>query len=438
MDNFFVKSVCIDDFALKKRQRYGTIMVDFDTGRIVDMIETRETEAVAEWLSMFPNIQFVSRDGSQAYAAAITKGLPSAVQISDRFHLLQGICDRGNRCFQRIFKGRIAIPMTSESERQRQILSVGTQEEKARFVQGLSAEGRTISEIEAVTGMANRTVKKYLHMKSDTTQKRETVRGKEHKLAVEKVQARANLVIEMKAEGMSINAICKKTGFTQRTIKSYLSEDFSPISGHYGKRREGKLYRFREDVITMRAQGKTYSQIFEIIRKQGYTGTVDAIRGFVSKEQRIMNDLQKRIGTGQSELVEKKWVVQLLFKPLDEIKALSLEQFAAILKEYPITKTIFKTVNRFKGILKRRDADALEKWIDDAAALEIEELRSFANGLKSDFEAVKNAFLYDYNNGLAEGSVNKVKVIKRVMYGRCSFSLLKNKVLALEATRTFK
>lgn len=438
MENFFVKSVCIDDFALKKRQRYGTIMVDFDTGRIVDMIETRETEAVAEWLSTFPNVQFVSRDGSQAYAAAITKGLPGAVQISDRFHLMKGICDRGNQCFQRIFKGRIAIPMTSESERRRQILSLGTPEEKARFVQGLSGEGRTISEIGAVTGMANRTVKKYLQMKPGTTKKRETVRGKEHKIAVEKVQARADLVIEMKAGGMGINAIRKKTGFTQRTIKSYLSEEFSPISGHYGKRREGKLYRFREDVLTMRAQGKTYSQIFEVIRGQGFTGTVDAIRGFVSKEQRIVNDLQKTTGTGQSELVEKKWVVQLLFKPLDEIKALSPEQFAAVLKEHPIAKTIFKTVNRFKGILKRRDVDALEKWIDDVAVLEIEELSSFANGLKSDFEAVKNAFLYDYNNGLAEGSVNKVKVIKRVMYGRCSFPLLKNKILAMEASRMFK
>ena len=122
MDNFSVKAVCIDDFALKKRQRYGTIMVDYESKRIIDMIESRETEDVAAWLSDYPNIEFVSRDGSQSYAAAITKGLPQAVQISDRFHLLQGICDRANKCFQRIFQGRITIPMTSESERQRQIL----------------------------------------------------------------------------------------------------------------------------------------------------------------------------------------------------------------------------------------------------------------------------------------------------------------------------
>ena len=151
-----------------------------------------------------------------------------------------------------------------------------------------------------------------------------------------------------------------------------------------------------------------------------------------------MNDLQTTSDIGQTELIEKKWVVQLLFKPLDKIQALTCEQFAAIIKEYPLTKTIFKTVYSFKGILKRRDTDALKKWIDYVATLEIEELSSFANGLKNDLNAVINAFLYDYNNGLAEGSVNKVKVIKRVMYGRCSFVMLRNKVLAFEASRPFK
>ena len=433
-----VTAVCIDDFALKKGQRYGTIMVDFESRRIIDMIETRETESVAAWLSEYPAIKYVSRDGSQAYAAAITKGLPQAVQISDRFHLLQGICDRANKCLGRIFKGRACIPMTSEGGRRRQILSLGTTEEKAKHVRALYSEGRTKREVEAITGLSCRTVKKYLSMKDCPSERAETVRGKEHKIAVGKAQERADLVRGMKAEGMSINEISRKTGFTYNTIKVYLSDDFSPVNGHYGKRREGKLYRFREDVLSMRAQGKTYSQIFGIIREQGYDGTVDAIRGFVSKERRIVNDMQAAAGIGQTELIEKKWITQLLYKPYNKIKALTREQFAAILNEYPLTRTIFKAVNRFKGILRRRDADALVKWIDDVAALDIEELRAFASGLKNDLNAVINALLYDYNNGIAEGSVNKVKVIKRVMYGRCSFVLLKNKVLAFEASRSFK
>ena len=64
-------------------------------------------------------------------------------------------------------------------------------------------------------------------------------------------------------------------------------------------------------------------------------------------------------------------------------------------------------------------------------------MNSFVNGIKRDKVAVKNAIYYDYNNGLAEGSVNKIKVIKRIMYGRCNFNTLKNKVLKLEYYRRF-
>lgn len=71
----------------------------------------------------------------------------------------------------------------------------------------------------------------------------------------------------------------------------------------------------------------------------------------------------------------------------------------------------------------------LEKWIIKTKKLKIPEINSFITGIERDLEAVKNGIKYDYNNGLAEGSVNKIKLIKRIMYGRCSFNLLKQKVL---------
>jgi hypothetical protein len=212
-----------------------------------------------------------------------------------------------------------------------------------------------------------------------------------------------------------------------------LADSFTPVNGHYGRKREGKLYRFRDDVLAIRAQGKTYKYIFEAIKTQGYTGTQDALRGWVTKEQRVVDDFQDKFGN--AEFIEKKWVVRLLYKPLRGIPALTRDQFAAVLKTYPLAKEILKFVNRFKGIVKERDTDRLKKWLTDAAVVDIEEMRSFANGLKNDLPAVLNAFRYDYSNGLAEGSVNKVKVIKRIMYGRCSFALLKSKILKIEHFR---
>jgi len=234
-------------------------------------------------------------------------------------------------------------------------------------------------------------------------------------------------------EGSSISEISRNTGFTYATVKRYLSGNFTPENGHYGKSREGKLQRFRGDVLQMRAQGKTYKQIYETIKVQGYTGTVDAIRGWVTKEQRVVGDFQDKFG--QTEFVEKKYIVRVLYKPLRDVPAMTRDQFAAVIKTYPLAKEIFRFVYRFKGILKMRDTHRLKKWLNDATFADIEEIRSFAKGLNNDLTAVLNAFRYDYSNGLAEGSVNKVKVFKRIMYGRCSFALLRAKILKSESLR---
>ena len=116
VDNSKIFSVCIDDFALKKRQRYGTVMINAETLKIVDMIESRETVDVSKWLAEFPNIRVVSRDGSQQYAAAITEAHPGAMQVSDRFHIIKNLCDRANDVFQKLFTGRLAVPVTTGTQ----------------------------------------------------------------------------------------------------------------------------------------------------------------------------------------------------------------------------------------------------------------------------------------------------------------------------------
>lgn len=74
----------------------------------------------------------------------------------------------------------------------------------------------------------------------------------------------------------------------------------------------------------------------------------------------------------------------------------------------------------------------MKDWINKVRQTKIRELGSFANGIERDYEAVINAIDLPYSNGLAEGSVNKIKVIKRVMYGRCNFDTLRSKVIQLE------
>jgi transposase len=107
-----VSGICIDDFALKKRLSYGTIMVDISTHRIVDRIDSREYDEVKKWLQTYPNLQIVSRDGSITYHNAITDAHPNVIQISDRFHILKNLTAYGQDYLKKELGKRVAIPVT--------------------------------------------------------------------------------------------------------------------------------------------------------------------------------------------------------------------------------------------------------------------------------------------------------------------------------------
>ncbi len=91
IDKNAVIAVCIDDFATKKRETYGTIMIGISTHKIVDMINSKDYVDVVEWLKTFPNAKIVSRDGSMSYRNAIKEAHPDAIEVSDRFHLLKNL-----------------------------------------------------------------------------------------------------------------------------------------------------------------------------------------------------------------------------------------------------------------------------------------------------------------------------------------------------------
>jgi len=427
-----ITSVCIDDFALKKRQRYGTVMVNVETRKIVGMIESMEAADVAEWLRNFPNIRQVSRDGSRQYAAAITKAHPDAVQVSDRFHIVKNLNECARDVFNRLFPGRVTIPITPGTQEFRFEVLITSTSEKLRIVKKLRSDGHSKNDIMMMTGLTERAVRKLLSMSDDEiVQGATTVRGREHEQALKKLMDRANHVKAFRDAGMSITKISEETGYGWNTVKSYLSATFSPVNGHYGKQREGKLAPYRDKVLRLRADGKKYKAIHEIIRAEGFTGTQDAIRGFVTKEQRIRRDIISTINGGNPvEFINRKWMM-LLYKP-EKIHGISNEQLAAVFDNYPLAKTVLDLLKEFKALLKKKKPDLLAAWMRKVETTGIPEFEAFINGLRLDIDAVKNAFTSDLSNGLIEGTINKIKVIKRIMYGRCSFKLLKNKCMIPE------
>ena len=123
---------------------------------------------------------------------------------------------------------------------------------------------------------------------------------------------------------------------------------------------------------------------------------------------------------------------QLIYRELEKVNGITEEQYEAAVKKYPILGQLYDLLREFHRIIFSGKYDELDLWIETAQSLYIDEIDTYVNGLKSDINAVKNAIKYKFSNGLAEGSVNKIKLIKRIMYGRNSFHLLKAKILLNE------
>ncbi len=106
--------VGVDDFAFKKRQSYGTIIVDEITHRPVAVLEGRDGTTLKDWLKQNKHVTTVTRDRASAYAKAVEEILPDCMQIADRFHLHQNLMDAVNKVLGREIPATNAIPVESD------------------------------------------------------------------------------------------------------------------------------------------------------------------------------------------------------------------------------------------------------------------------------------------------------------------------------------
>jgi transposase len=104
-------------------------------------------------------------------------------------------------------------------------------------------------------------------------------------------------------------------------------------------------------------------------------------------------------------------------------------QLVALCECCPVVATAYPLAQRFVQMVNQRQAQALNEWLVDAKASGIPQLYRFAKGLQRDYDAVQAALSLPWSNGQTEGQVNRLKVLKRMMYGRANFDLLRLRVL---------
>lgn len=275
--------VCVDDFALRKRFSYGTVMVNLENCRIIDMIPPKETSTVEKWLSTFPNIEVVSRDGASTYSSVTSSSHPDAVQISDWFHFIKGLSEVINKYIIREFPARIEIPITAPISEEIKAL-YNTANPKLADSNCSSKAKRGIYNIRyciIITFITNYCFEISCYSRRRGTRSSFYFEGRQHQLAIQQKQQEINEARKLVEEGYPIEQIAIMMHHTYKTTQNYLNPNYSVANGHYNVRIPGKLALHEKDVIELRSQGMTYPKIPKILCKKGYTGSVDSLRMFM-------------------------------------------------------------------------------------------------------------------------------------------------------------
>ena len=226
---------------------------------------------------------------------------------------------------------------------------------------------------------------------------------------------------KLKAEGYSNVAIADKVGLCDETVAKYLNYDKPPVQHSHSK-----LDRFIPYIKEAILETMTRTQIYEYIKSKGYSGKESILYHHLKS---IKNEVKNKIIT-----LKRSDLKKILFvKNVDDIKSNDLRLgIKAYLKKNIEFKQLIELRNEFRALFysNKKDVTRLDDWIKKSKDLDVPEMKKFINLIESDIEAVKNAITYEYSNGITEGFNNKTKVVKREMYGRCSFDLLRIKVLA--------
>ena len=330
----------------------------------------------------------------------------------------------------REFPARVEIPATEAiSEEMKALHNTSNRSLRIRFAHKKRKEGLTVADIALLLHSCPTTVRKYLAIPEEEIPDDQMIaRERQHQSAVKQKQQEVDEARRLAKAGYPIEQIATMMHHTHKTIQNYLNPDYSIINGHYHVRIPGKLAPYEKDVIELRSKGLTYPQIHKILCEKGYTGSVASLRMFMQKEKTRIHRPEEQDKT-PSEFIQRKSLCQLIYKKLENITTITSKQYEQALKKYPTLSGLYALVKDFYGAIFSKKPEKIDSWIESAKKYDIPELQAFVEDLLKDLQAIKNGITYPYNNGLAEGSVNKIKVIKRIMYGRSSFDLLKAKVL---------
>lgn len=396
-----VRVVGVDEWAWRKGQRYGTILVDLERHVPIDLLEDATAEAFAAWLERHPTVVVVSRDRGTTFADGATRGAPQALQIADRWHLIQNM---GEALEKVLARHHASLNRSSTPEEESQVIAALDQRAFAH------AQARSQSE-----------------------QQRQA-RRERHLATFTRVQ-------ELSAQGWSGASIARMLGIHKKTAVKYAQMDHFPEArsdrGH-------KLAPYLPFLHTQWAAGEdNIAALYQAIRVQGYSGSETAVRNYLTalreqvgqerRPRRYYPPVSAESKRQQRTALSSRRATWLVLRKSEELSEEEQRILNMVQQAHPQVRTACELAQAFVQMIRERNVSALSPWLKEATESGVPELRTFATGVKRDHTAIQAALMYEWSQGQTEGQVHRLKLLKRQSYGRAGFDLLRHRVLARAA-----
>jgi len=374
-------AVGIDDWAWRRRQRYGTLIVDLERNRPLDLLPDRDAQTLEVWLKRHPGIEVVARDRAGAYADGVRCGAPEAVQVADRWPLLRNLGDALARALDRHHRDLRAATAAVREADTAQTVPVAPPVPAAIEPQGPD---------------------------------RHAVR-----------RARFNEALMLHSQGWPVRRIARALGADRKTVRDWLCSGEFPSWRH--RPRGSSVDRHAEHLDRRWGEGcRNAVQLWREIQDQGFRGRLRTVQRWASGRRGLNPAV-----AGVSRVVpwptpSKHRAAWLVVADPERLDAAERRFVDALLARSPELAGLVSLARRFSTMVRRQRAELLDGWLTAAKGTT---LAGFADGIRRDLDAVHAALVLPWSTGPVEGQISRLKTVKRTMCGRAGFELLRRRVL---------
>jgi len=386
-----IRLLGIDDFAFRRGTTYGTILVDLERHRPIDLLPDRSAATAEGWLGTHPEIDFVSRDRGGEYAAAASRGAPQAQQIADKFHLVKNLVEALDPLFER---NKACLRF------------VDTPEAAAEADPGSAPPPAPHEMRPAPSKQAEQT---RLAHRQERLQRYEQVRA-------------------LRDQGFTTPAIVARVGLSRSTVNRFLAAPAFPERQRRCKEAT-KLDPYRAYLSEHWQEGAQRAvHLFRAITALGYTGSAASVYAYLTCLRTGACLPATPVPPVVRTLTNKHARFLFVRSPTDLLPEERTDLETMVNRNAELALS-YQLSQEFVTILAQRRGQALESWLTQVEQSGLPELQRFATSIRRDETAVRAACSSEISNGQTEGQITRLKLIKRSMFGRANFDLLRLRVL---------